>query len=108
MQCRLKLPQASIHYLHHSSYWVAGNLEPIAGDSEHKAEYTVVRMPVYHTHTHYRHFRDANQPTTHVFELEEKTGVPGGTPRHVENMHKCTCTLDKQPYSDWIAFTIQT
>ncbi|KAK3525307.1 hypothetical protein QTP86_027206 [Hemibagrus guttatus] len=33
-----------------------------------------------HTHTH-THFRDANQPTMHVFGLGEETGVPGGNPR---------------------------
>ncbi|KAK3559654.1 hypothetical protein QTP86_013610 [Hemibagrus guttatus] len=38
-----------------------------------------------HTHshslTHYGQFRDANQPTMHVFGLGEETGVPGGNPR---------------------------
>ncbi|KAK3552597.1 hypothetical protein QTP86_017936, partial [Hemibagrus guttatus] len=28
--------------------------------------------------THYGQFRDANQPTVHVFGLGEETGVPGG------------------------------
>ncbi|KAK3539519.1 hypothetical protein QTP70_009497 [Hemibagrus guttatus] len=34
-----------------------------------------------HTHTHYGQFRDANQPTMHVFGLGEETGAPGGNPR---------------------------
>ncbi|KAK3550319.1 hypothetical protein QTP86_024317 [Hemibagrus guttatus] len=33
-----------------------------------------------HTITQYRQFRDANQPTMHVFGLGEETGVPGGNP----------------------------
>ncbi|KAK3532024.1 hypothetical protein QTP86_003485 [Hemibagrus guttatus] len=46
-----------------------------------------------HTHTHartlYGQFRDANQPTMHVFGPTEETGVPGGNPpRHRENMRK--------------------
>ncbi|KAK3514420.1 hypothetical protein QTP70_018241 [Hemibagrus guttatus] len=56
-----------------------------------KAGYTLDRVPTHrraHTHTHshsltqYRQFRDANQPITHVFGLEEETGVnPRGTGR---------------------------
>ncbi|KAK3517004.1 hypothetical protein QTP70_029981 [Hemibagrus guttatus] len=34
-----------------------------------------------HTYTHTRQFRDANQPTMHVFGLGEETGVPGGSPQ---------------------------
>ncbi|KAK3548899.1 hypothetical protein QTP70_021714, partial [Hemibagrus guttatus] len=34
-----------------------------------------------HAITHYGQFRDANQPTTHVFGLGEETGVPEGNPR---------------------------
>ncbi|KAK3548593.1 hypothetical protein QTP70_015103 [Hemibagrus guttatus] len=34
-----------------------------------------------HAITHYGQFRDANQPTMHVFGLGEETGVPGGNPR---------------------------
>ncbi|KAK3534849.1 hypothetical protein QTP86_026703, partial [Hemibagrus guttatus] len=36
-----------------------------------------------HTHsfTHYGQFRDANQPTMHVFGPGEETGVPVGNPR---------------------------
>ncbi|KAK3538065.1 hypothetical protein QTP70_027417 [Hemibagrus guttatus] len=54
-----------------------------------KAGYTLDRVPTHrraHTHTHshaithYGQFRDANQPTTHVFGLGEET------PRHRENM----------------------
>ncbi|KAK3510199.1 hypothetical protein QTP70_027763, partial [Hemibagrus guttatus] len=39
-----------------------------------------------HTHTliHYGQFRDANQPTMHVFGLGEVTGVPGGNPEYPE------------------------
>ncbi|KAK3560090.1 hypothetical protein QTP86_033834 [Hemibagrus guttatus] len=33
------------------------------------------------THTHTGQFRDANQPTMHVFGLGEETGVPRGNPR---------------------------
>ncbi|KAK3544899.1 hypothetical protein QTP86_028503, partial [Hemibagrus guttatus] len=61
-----------------------------------KAGYTLDRVPTHHrahtlsfTHaiTHYGQFRDANQPTMHVFGPGEETGVPGGNPmRHGENM----------------------
>ncbi|KAK3568206.1 hypothetical protein QTP86_000223 [Hemibagrus guttatus] len=34
-----------------------------------------------HAITHYGQFRDANQPTMHVFGLGEETGVPRGSPR---------------------------
>ncbi|KAK3557571.1 hypothetical protein QTP70_030499 [Hemibagrus guttatus] len=34
-----------------------------------------------HAITHYRQFRDANQPTMHVFGLGEETGAPGGNPQ---------------------------
>ncbi|KAK3557456.1 hypothetical protein QTP70_027742, partial [Hemibagrus guttatus] len=34
-----------------------------------------------HAVTHYGQFRDANQPTMHVFEPGEETGVPGRNPR---------------------------
>ncbi|KAK3530320.1 hypothetical protein QTP86_023958 [Hemibagrus guttatus] len=34
-----------------------------------------------HAIIHYRQFRDANQPITHVFGPGEETGVPGGNPR---------------------------
>ncbi|KAK3544016.1 hypothetical protein QTP70_034018, partial [Hemibagrus guttatus] len=34
-----------------------------------------------HAFTHYGQFRDANQPTMHVFGPGEETGVPGGNPR---------------------------
>ncbi|KAK3520115.1 hypothetical protein QTP70_014284 [Hemibagrus guttatus] len=34
-----------------------------------------------HNHTHYGQFRDANQPTMHVFGLGEETGVPRGNSR---------------------------
>ncbi|KAK3550505.1 hypothetical protein QTP86_033402 [Hemibagrus guttatus] len=37
--------------------------------------------PHSHSLTHYGQFRDANQPTTHVFGLEEETVGPGGNPR---------------------------
>ncbi|KAK3551350.1 hypothetical protein QTP70_015025 [Hemibagrus guttatus] len=52
------------------------------------AGYTLDRVPTHHrahTHSHsltqYRQFRDANQPTMHVFGLGEETGVPRGNPR---------------------------
>ncbi|KAK3510041.1 hypothetical protein QTP70_026697 [Hemibagrus guttatus] len=47
--------------------------QPIAGHT-HALSFT-------HTITHYGQFRDANQPTMHVFGLGEETGVPGGNPR---------------------------
>ncbi|KAK3552653.1 hypothetical protein QTP86_017877 [Hemibagrus guttatus] len=34
-----------------------------------------------HAITHYGQFRDANQPTMHVFGPGEETGVPQGNPR---------------------------
>ncbi|KAK3506859.1 hypothetical protein QTP70_029532, partial [Hemibagrus guttatus] len=34
-----------------------------------------------HAITHYEQFRDANQPTMHVFGPGEETGVPGGNPQ---------------------------
>ncbi|KAK3536892.1 hypothetical protein QTP86_027096 [Hemibagrus guttatus] len=51
-----------------------------------KAGYTLDGMPTHrraHTlsFTHYRQFRDANQPTMHVFGLGEEAGVPGGNPQ---------------------------
>ncbi|KAK3562480.1 hypothetical protein QTP86_034595 [Hemibagrus guttatus] len=53
---------------------VTGNLEPIPGDYRHKAEHTLDRMPVYRrAQSHNGQFRDANQPTMHVFGLGEET-----------------------------------
>ncbi|KAK3529172.1 hypothetical protein QTP70_019415, partial [Hemibagrus guttatus] len=56
-----------------------------------KAGYTLDGVPTHrrraytlsftHAITHYRQFRDANQPTMHVFGPGEETGVPGGNPR---------------------------
>ncbi|KAK3557599.1 hypothetical protein QTP70_030530 [Hemibagrus guttatus] len=55
-----------------------------------KAGYTLDGVPTHHrahtlsfTHaiTYYGQFRDANQPTMHVFGLGEETGAPGGNPR---------------------------
>ncbi|KAK3567977.1 hypothetical protein QTP86_027386 [Hemibagrus guttatus] len=53
-----------------------------------KAGYTLDRVnPSQGTHTHshslmhHRQFRDANQPTVHVFGPGEETGVPRGNPR---------------------------
>ncbi|KAK3534354.1 hypothetical protein QTP86_014277, partial [Hemibagrus guttatus] len=50
-----------------------------------KAGYTLDGVPTHrraHTHTLiYGQFRDANQPTMHVFGPGEETGVPGGNPR---------------------------
>ncbi|KAK3519313.1 hypothetical protein QTP70_024511, partial [Hemibagrus guttatus] len=47
-----------------------------------KAGYTLDRVPTHRrAYTHNRQFRDANQPTRHVFGLGEETGVPGGNPR---------------------------
>ncbi|KAK3555928.1 hypothetical protein QTP86_029764, partial [Hemibagrus guttatus] len=48
--------------------------------------YTLDRVPTHHrAHTHtrgyYGQFRDANQPTMHVFGPGEETGVPGGNPQ---------------------------
>ncbi|KAK3526371.1 hypothetical protein QTP70_025163 [Hemibagrus guttatus] len=61
-----------------------------------KAGYTLDRVQTHrraHTHshslTHYGKFRDANQPTVHVFGPEEENGVPGGNPRgeHANSTH---------------------
>ncbi|KAK3548673.1 hypothetical protein QTP70_016422 [Hemibagrus guttatus] len=51
-----------------------------------KAGYTLDGVPTHHrAHTHtitlYRQFRDANQPTMHVFGPGEETRAPGGNPR---------------------------
>ncbi|KAK3507525.1 hypothetical protein QTP70_028069 [Hemibagrus guttatus] len=61
-----------------------------------KARYTLDGVPTHHralthsfTHaiTHYRQFRNANQPTMHVFGPGEETAVPGRNPlRQGENM----------------------
>ncbi|KAK3510232.1 hypothetical protein QTP70_031056 [Hemibagrus guttatus] len=47
--------------------------QPITGHT-HTLSFT-------HAITHYGQFKDANQPTMHVFGLGEETGVPGGNPR---------------------------
>ncbi|KAK3570929.1 hypothetical protein QTP86_030721, partial [Hemibagrus guttatus] len=49
--------------------------QPIAG---HTYTHSLIHS---RNHTHYGQFRDANQPTMHVFGLGEGTGVPGGNPR---------------------------
>ncbi|KAK3561187.1 hypothetical protein QTP86_028356 [Hemibagrus guttatus] len=46
---------------------------PSQGTHTHTLSFT-------HIITHYGQFRDANQPTMHVFGPGEKTGVPGGIP----------------------------
>ncbi|KAK3571828.1 hypothetical protein QTP86_020475 [Hemibagrus guttatus] len=55
-----------------------------------KAGYTLDGVPTHrrahtfsftHAITDYGQFRDANQPTMHVFGAGEETGVPGGNPR---------------------------
>ncbi|KAK3526730.1 hypothetical protein QTP70_032124, partial [Hemibagrus guttatus] len=47
-----------------------------------KAGYTLDGVPTQHrAHTHYGQFRNANQPTMHVFGPGEETGAPGGNPR---------------------------
>lgn len=59
-----------------------GNLKTIPGDSGHKAGNTLDRMPVYnctiahrftHPLTHYEQFKDAKQPTMHVYGVGWKT-----------------------------------
>ncbi|KAK3507455.1 hypothetical protein QTP70_021822 [Hemibagrus guttatus] len=62
-----------------------------------KAGYTLDGVPTHrrahtlsftHAITHYGQFRDANQPTMHVFGLGEETGVPGGNPgEHANSTH---------------------
>ncbi|KAK3521998.1 hypothetical protein QTP70_020615, partial [Hemibagrus guttatus] len=65
-----------------------------------KAGYNLDRVPTHrkaHTHpfthaiTHYDNFRDANQPTMHVFGLGEETGAPEKTPKawgeHANSTH---------------------
>ncbi|KAK3521248.1 hypothetical protein QTP70_001543 [Hemibagrus guttatus] len=61
-------------------------LEEVSGEREAslgiKAGYTLDGVPTHRrAHTQYGQFRDANQPTTHVFGLGEETGAPGGNPR---------------------------
>ncbi|KAK3573870.1 hypothetical protein QTP86_032962 [Hemibagrus guttatus] len=53
-----------------------------------KAGYTLDGVPTHrrahtlsHSLTHYRQFRDTNQPTVHIFGPGEETGVPGENPR---------------------------
>ncbi|KAK3526122.1 hypothetical protein QTP70_016104 [Hemibagrus guttatus] len=55
-----------------------------------KAGYTLDGVPTHrrahtlsftHAITHYRQFRNANQPTMHVFGLGEETGAPRGNPQ---------------------------
>ncbi|KAK3508268.1 hypothetical protein QTP70_018018 [Hemibagrus guttatus] len=51
-----------------------------------KAGYTLDGVPTHRradilSFTHYGQFRDANQPTMHVFGLGEETGVSGGNPQ---------------------------
>ncbi|KAK3550285.1 hypothetical protein QTP86_023824 [Hemibagrus guttatus] len=38
-------------------------------------------QPIHRAHTHNEQFRDANQPTMHVFGPGEETGVPRGNPQ---------------------------
>ncbi|KAK3548657.1 hypothetical protein QTP70_016406 [Hemibagrus guttatus] len=64
-----------------------GEPVPISGVIGHQGRIHPGRSanPSQGTHTlsftHARQFRDANQPTMHVFGLGEETGVPGGNPR---------------------------
>ncbi|KAF4082334.1 hypothetical protein AMELA_G00150350 [Ameiurus melas] len=51
----------------------------------------LLRVPVHrraqsHPFIHYGHFRHANQPTMHVFDLGRKPEYPEETPQHGENM----------------------
>ncbi|KAK3533813.1 hypothetical protein QTP70_031071, partial [Hemibagrus guttatus] len=45
-----------------------------------KAGYTLDGVPT-HRRAHTQQFRDANQPTMHVFGPGEETGTPGGNPQ---------------------------
>ncbi|KAK3564391.1 hypothetical protein QTP86_017295, partial [Hemibagrus guttatus] len=59
--------------------------QPIVGHTHtHTLSFT-------HAITHYGQFRDANQPTMHVFGPGEETGVPGGNPEaqgeHANSTH---------------------
>ncbi|KAK3563491.1 hypothetical protein QTP86_030328 [Hemibagrus guttatus] len=67
---------------------VTGSLCLSQASSGIKAGYTLDRVPTHcraHTHahsiTHYGQFRDANQPTMHVFGPGEETGALRGNPR---------------------------
>ncbi|KAK3565098.1 hypothetical protein QTP86_033153 [Hemibagrus guttatus] len=64
--------------------------QPIAGHT-HTLSFT-------HAITHYRQFRDANQPTMHVFGLGEETGVPGGNPEargeHANSTHTAEAGIE--------------
>ncbi|KAK3526462.1 hypothetical protein QTP70_027725, partial [Hemibagrus guttatus] len=60
-----------------------GEPVPISGVIGHHGRIHPGRSanPSQGAHTHYGQFRDANQPTMHVFGLREETRVPGGNPR---------------------------
>ncbi|KAK3557363.1 hypothetical protein QTP70_026552 [Hemibagrus guttatus] len=88
MSCRCKysfIHSLSTAYPNYSR--VTGNLCSQASLGI-KAGYTLDGVPTQGTHTfsfthaitHYGQFRDANQPTMHVFGPGEETGVPGGNP----------------------------
>ncbi|KAK3553680.1 hypothetical protein QTP70_006888 [Hemibagrus guttatus] len=71
------------------THHVQGHGEPVP-ISGVMAGYTLDGVPTHrrahtlsftHAITHYGQFRDANQPTMHVFGPGEETGVPGGNPR---------------------------
>ncbi|KAK3538132.1 hypothetical protein QTP70_031333, partial [Hemibagrus guttatus] len=73
----------SIFYICLPYYWVTGNLEPIPGDYRHKRgrlhpgqDASLLQGPI----TRYGQFRDANQPTVHVFGLGRKPEYPVETP----------------------------
>ncbi|KAK3543419.1 hypothetical protein QTP70_020441, partial [Hemibagrus guttatus] len=65
------VPQASLGIK--AGYTLGTECQPIAGRT-HTLSFT-------HAITHYGQFRDASQPTMHVFGLGEETGAPRGNPR---------------------------
>ncbi|XP_053349780.1 serine/threonine-protein kinase 17A isoform X1 [Clarias gariepinus] len=72
---------------------IMGGLEPIPGDSEHYARYTLDGVPFHRrahicTRAHYKEFGNTSQPNLHVFGLWEETRVPGGNQPNTERMCK--------------------
>ncbi|KAK3524623.1 hypothetical protein QTP70_030930 [Hemibagrus guttatus] len=75
--CHFSVPLAPLSARRHwasrqDTHWT--ECQPITGHTHS------LSLSFTHAITHGQ-FRDANQPTMHVFGLGEETGVPGGNPR---------------------------